>query len=259
MSSKKKAAAIKQQEDTALTRALVWFAAAMVIELLLLLVNNIFTRGIPSWNFANDLANAMPVIAVGCLVCAAAAGFWCRKSSAAKKELAFLPLVLSVVFVVLAGSAVLLRISLSALDLLKVAVPGLGVLALVYYLYQKEFFLSALCSGVTLLGLWVVKRGSTRVPFAAGLCIAAGIVVLAAVLVLAILLKKKNGVLTIRGKRVALFGKQTNYLPVFLSCALGVLALCACLVLGEAAAFYLLFALLAWLLLLLVYYTVKLM
>jgi len=259
MSSKKKAAALKQQEDTALSRALIWFAAAMVIEFLLLLVNNVFTRGIPSWDFANSLFKALPLIAGVCLVCAVLTGIWCRKRTVAKKELFFLPLVLSAVLALLGVSAVLLYVAPTSADLLRVVVPALGVLALAYYLYQKEFFLSALCSGVSLLGLWMVKRGSTQMPFVIDLYIVVGAVALLAVLALAVLLKKKDGVLTIKGKRLVLFAKQTNYVPVFLSCVLGVLALCACLVLGELAAFYLLFVLLAWLLLLLVYYTVKLM
>ena len=78
-------------------------------------------------------------------------------------------------------------------------------------------------------------------------------------LVLVCCVKKHGGILTVKGKRLALLGRQANYLPVILSCVFGVLALAACLVLGNAAAFYLLFGLLAWLLVLLVYYTVKLM
>ena len=259
MSSKKKAEAIKKQEDVALTRALIWFAAAMVVEFLLLLIDNVFTRGIPSYNFANDLANALPIIAGGCLLCAVAAGIWCWKRTTAKKEIAFMPLVLAAVFLVLAGSALVLVQVPSAADLLKVTVPALGVLALVYYLYQREFFVSALASGVALLGVWLVNRGSVKMDLLIFLCVAVGIVVQLAVLMLGLLLKKYNGALTIKGKRLVVFGKQANYLPVILSCVLGILSLAACLVLGELAAFYLLFVLLAWLLLLLVYYTVKLM
>ena len=37
-------------------------------------------------------------------------------------------------------------------------VPAWAALALVYYLYQREFFLSALVSGVGVLGLWFVRH-----------------------------------------------------------------------------------------------------
>ena len=83
--------------------------------------------------------------------------------------------------------------------------------------------------------------------------------VLLAALVLVICLKKKDGVLCTKCQCAGWFNKQTNYLPIVLSCVFGILALAACLVLGSMVAFYLLFALLAWLLVLLVYYTVKLM
>lgn len=38
-------------------------------------------------------------------------------------------------------------------------VPAWAGLALVYYLYQKEFFLSAVAVGLSILGLWCVRFG----------------------------------------------------------------------------------------------------
>lgn len=272
MNSKKKAAAIKKQEDTALTRALVWFAAAMVLEFLVLLLNNVFTRGVPSWAFANALAKALPIVAVGCLAVAVAAGIWCRKRSALHKGLAFMPLVLSAVFLMLAVSAVLLFISLSALDLLKVVIPALGVLALVYYLYQRDFFLSALCSGLSLLGVWWVSRGGGKFSAILYPCFAAGALVLVVVAVLVLKLKKDGGVVKCRGKRILLLSKQTNYGLLLVTCALSALTLLAVSVLGilgllaviaaglaASVAHYLVFVLLGWLFIQLVYYTVKMM
>ena len=173
---KKKKAAIQKQEDQALTRALVWFAGAMVVEFLLLLVNNVFTRGIPSWVFANGLSNALPYIAAVLVIGAVAAGVWCSKRTKAKNELAFLPMVLAV-----------------------------------------------------------------------------------ALLVLALRTRKNNNVFQLKSVRFVFNPKHGGLVPVMVSCLLGIAALAAGLVLGSVVAFYLLFALLAWLLVLLVYYTVKLM
>lgn len=260
---KKKKAALSKQEDIALTRAMLWFAAAMVLEFLLLLVNKYyigFTTDAASIALAQVLHVVIRVVAVLGLAFGVAAAIWCRRASVKSGELAFGPMLLSVSAFALGISGVLIvALYAAAVDLLCVVVPALAVLALVYYLYQKEFFLSALCSGVGLLGLWLVRRGSARMDLVITLYAVVGIVLLAVALVLTLCLKKNGGVLTVKGKARALFSKQTNYLPVILSCVFGLLALVACLVLGNTAAFYLLFGLLAWLLVLLVYYTVKLM
>ena len=260
---KKKKAAISKQEDIALTRAMLWFAAAMVLEFLLLLVNKYyigFTTDSASIALAQGLHVVIRVVAVLGLVLGAVGAVWCRMASIKHGELAFGSLLLSVsAFALGISCALIVVLYAAAVDLLCVLVPALAVLALVYYLYQKEFFASCLCSGIGVLGLWLVRRGSARMDLAITLYAVAGMVVLAAALVLVCCVKKNGGVLTLKGKRLALFNKQSNYLPVILSCVFGLLALAACLVLGNTAAFYLLFGLLAWLLMLLVYYTVKLM
>ncbi len=256
---KKKKAAIQKQEDQALTRALVWFAGAMVVEFLLLLVNNVFTRGIPSWVFANGLSNALPYIAAVLVIGAVAAGVWCSKRTKAKNELAFLPMVLAVALLELAGSAVVLRISVSAMDLLCVLVPAGAVLALVYYLYQKEFFFSVCAMGLSMLGLWLVRKNSGLHTVIVTAYAVLAAVLLVALLVLALRTRKNNNVFQFKAVRFVFNPKHGGLVPVMVSCLLGIAALVAGLVLGSVVAFYLLFALLAWLLVLLVYYTVKLM
>ncbi|MBQ3134492.1 MAG: hypothetical protein IJB75_01600 [Oscillospiraceae bacterium] len=260
---KKNKTAINKQEDTALNRALLWFAAAMVLEFLLLLVDRYYigfiadSAGIA---LAQALHVVIRVVAVLGLVGGVAAAVWCRKASVKCGELAFAPMMISAVaFAFGISGALIVLFYTAAVDLLCVLVPALGVLALVYYLYQKEFFVSALCAGVGLLGLWLVRRGSARMGVLIDLYAVAALVVLVAALVLLFCVKKQSGTLTVKGKKVVLFGKQTEYLPVVLSCIFSLLALAVGFVLGSAAAFYLLFGLLVWLLVLLVYYTVKLM
>lgn len=260
---KKRKAAISKQEDVALTRALLWFAAAMVLEFLLLLVDRHYI-GFTADGAAIALAQVLHVVirvaAVLGLVCGAVLAWWCKRASAKRGELAFTPLLLSVsAFAVGISGALIVLLYSVAVELLCVVVPALGVLALVYYLYQKEFFLSCLGSGIGLLGLWLVRRGSARLDVVIDLYLIVGVIVLAVALMLAFCLKKNTGALNVKGKRMVLLAKQTNYLTLILSCVFGLLALAAGLVLGGTAAFYLLFGLLGWLLVLLVYYTVKLM
>ena len=256
---KKKKAAIQKQEDQALTRALVWFAGAMVVEFLLLLVNNVFTRGVPSWSFANALCNFLPILAVVFLAGAVGAGVWCWKGTKAKQELAFMPMVLAVVLLTLCGCALVLGISISAMELLCVLVPAGAVLALVYYLYQKEFFTSVCAVAVSMLGLWLVRKNTGLHDVIVTAYVVLAALALIALLVLVLKAGKNGGVLKLGAVRLVFNPKNGGLTPAVISGLAGLVAVVAGLILGSVAAFYLLFALLGWLLVLLVYYTVKLM
>ena len=101
-------------------------------------------------------------------------------------------------------------------------VPAWAALALVYYLYQREFFLSALVSGVGVLGLWFVRHAGASSVYTIG--------AVAVSLVLAVMM---------------------------LWMSLAAIAIAAFV--GGALSYYLLYAMVAWLFALLVYYTVKMM
>lgn len=254
---KKKKAALQKQEDQALTRALVWFAAAMVVEFLLLLVNNIYSGN--EYMLAYSVMRSMYLIAGVCLVGAIACGVWCVTATKAKKELAFLPTVLSVTLLVMAVSAVLIRLSLSALGLLCILVPAGAVLALVYYLYQKEFFLSACAVALGMLGLWLVRKNSGAHNLIVALYVVLAALLLVALVALAARVMANKGVLKVGECKFVFNPKHGGLAPVMVSGILSLAALLAGYFVGAVAAFYLLFALLAVLLVLLVYYTVKLM
>jgi hypothetical protein len=136
------------------------------------------------------------------------------------------------------------------LRMLLLLIPALAGLALVYYLYQKEFFLSAAAIGLSVVGLWFVRISAAGVE---SVLMAVGVVVLGA---LALWLKKRDGALT---SALRLLPKRAGYSVILASCLAALLALAAAMVLGASAAYYLLFVMIAWLFALLVYYTVKLM
>lgn len=254
---KKKKVALQKQEDQALTRALIWFAAAMVVEFLLLLVNNIYSGN--EYMLAYTVMRSMYYVAGLCVIGAAACGVWCVTRTKAKKELAFLPMVLTVTLMVVAVSAVLIRLYLSALGLLCVLVPAGAVLALVYYLYQKEFFLSTCAVALGMLGLWLVRKNSGAHDVIVTAYVVLAGLLLVALVVLAARIKGSNGVLKLGCCKYTFNPKNGGMMPVMVSCLLSLAALAAGYLVGALAAFYLLFALLAVLLVLLVYYTVKLM
>lgn len=253
----------KKQEDIALTRALSWFGAAMVLEFLLLLVNKYyvnFTADSASIDLALALGTVVKVTTVLGLLGAAVCGFFGWKRAKAGSNVPFLWVVLTAMLLAVGVSSGLIwAFYRAAVELLYILVPAGAVLALVYYLYQKEFFFSACGVSVGLLGLWLVRKNSGAHDLLVTVYAVAGAVLLVAGLLLALSLKNNQGVLRVKDKQYAILPKQSNYLPVIASCIAGLAALAAGSLLGSTGAFYLLFVLLAWLFVLLVYYTVKMM
>lgn len=253
----------KKQEDIALTRALIWFAAAMVLEFLLLLVNKYyinFTADSASIHLALAMGTVLKVTTVLGLLGAVISGLWGWKRMKAEGTLPFLCLVLtSLLLAVGVSSGLIVMFYRAAVQLLYTVVPAGAVLALVYYLYQKEFFLSACGVGAGLLGLWLVRKNIGTHDVIVNLYMVVAALALLAIMLLALKLKKGDGVLTIKDKQYTLLPKQSNFLLVVVSCMVSLLALLAGLLLGGTVAFYLLFVLIVWLFVLLVYYTVKMM
>ena len=128
-----------------------------------------------------------------------------------------------------------------------------AVLALVYYIYQREFFVAAAACGMSVLALWFVRYD--RNGLAESILVLAAIAVVTAAVVW---MKKSRG--TLPGKLAIRFlPEDTNYAVALATCAASLAAPIAALLLGGTAAYYLIFVMVAWLFALFVYYTVKLM
>lgn len=254
---KKQRAAQRKQEDMALNLGLIWVGIAILMEMLLIVVK----RGYLEYGFEEadiNLAIAMasilkgvrliaPVLAVVCLV-------WALLKLK-KQKAAWLPVSAAVILVVLGLCAhVSVAFKDAGVAMLFLLVPALAGLALVYYLYQKEFFLAALAAGLSVLGMWFVRAG---VGFGMETILAlVGILVVLAVIAC---IKKNGGELALLGKRYEVLPKETNYTISLLTCVISLAVLLAAIALGGAIAYYLLFVMVAWLFVLLVYYTVKMM
>ena len=138
-------------------------------------------------------------------------------------------------------------------------VPAAAVMALVYYLYQRNFSLS-LCSPPS--ASWAC--GSFAGPPAATRRVVYAYLVVGAVVIIAVALacramQKSDGVLTLGGKKLPVFNRGASYGMVYLTCAVVAVAVAVGLALGTGAAYYLMIALVGWLFVMAVYYTVKLM
>lgn len=131
-------------------------------------------------------------------------------------------------------------------------VPAWAALALVYYLYQREFFFSAVISGLGLLGLWFVRHASPL-----GLYTILVVVVLVLLTLGLFLLKKKDGLFQLGKGKARLLPAEANYSLIFLSFVVSLVVIALAAFVGGSMAYYLLYAMVAWLFALLVYYTVK--
>ena len=257
-----KRAARNHKEDVILNRVLIWFGAAVVVELILLLLNRYYiniTTAPGEIEFAGALLKAWPAIigvtAAGTVICLLWTVFWAKGG----KRVTLPGVLFGIFFTGLVISAVTYRFYDTGVQFLCGVVPAAAVLALVYYLYQHEFFAVTVLSALGLVGLWLFRRaggGHQTLVYAY-------VVVLAVILVAAILLCRslsaKDGVLTLGGKKLQVFSRNASYGMIYLTCAIVAVAVVAALLLGTAAAYYLIFALVAWIFIMAVYYTVKLM
>lgn len=251
---KKQKEARQRQEDTALNRALLWVGGAIVLEVLLLLVNRYYINfRVPSEVYAADfLRSVLSVVRTGGGIAGIAALIWSGVQFKRGGKFA-LPLILALALGALTICAhVTLTFHSAGVQMLFLLVPAWAGLALVYYLYHAEFFLSAAALGMSALGLWFVRTGSM---LEAALLLAGTAVITAA----AFWLQNHHGsVRRANGETLQLLSAKTSYKLLLANCLGAVIALAAAMVLGSTAAYYLIFVLIAWLFALLVYYTVKL-
>ena len=253
--NKKQSEARRRQEDQALNRGLIWVGGAIVLEFLLLLVNRYYINfRVSEVALADMILSVMKVLRIAGAVAGVLALAWTvfrfRKGQKTGLSLA-LALACGAVAIC---SHITVAFRDAGVQMLFLMVPAWAGLALIYYLYQREFFLGAVASGLSILGLWFVRSGS-RICLETVLTLAAVLLVAGA----ALWLKKHNGVLKQGEREVRLMPRNTAYPLILTSCLVGLAALLAAMVLGANLAYYLMFAMVAWLFALLVYYTVKLM
>lgn len=247
-----------KQEDVILNKVLLWIVGAVILEALLLLLNKYYVNYL-----AGDIPimyaihRALPILAVVFGACFVASIFW-GVSQYKKGKGVGLPTALAVISAALCACCAVARLvpNGTGVRFLYVGVPVVAVLAMIYYLYQREFFAVSAISTAGLVGLWLLQRRETHAAFVYACLIALGIaLVLCAVL--AWMLQSKRGVLTLKGKQLQLLPKNASYVMLYVTCGLVAAVLVAGIALGSVMLLYA--VLVAWLLIMAVYYTVKLM
>lgn len=254
--NKKQQEVQRKQEDLALKNGLLWVAGAIVLEILLFLLNR-YTFHYGTTSAAVNLAVALRTVLkvlrpLGAVAFVGGAVMALLQAKKEKKSVWFL--VVSVAgLVVMTCAHVTVVYHEAGMRMLFLLVPVLGGVALSFFLYQREFFLSAVSCVLAALGLWFVRI--------AGLGLETILVLAAAAVVLMLLLglKKTDGCLKLAGLEIRLVPEKGNYMTALATTVMALAAVLLAVVAGETIAYYLIFVVGAWLFALLVYYTVKMM
>ena len=258
MNRKEQQAQRAKQEDEILNKVLWWIVGSVILEALLLLLNKVFVNyTLDQIDLAvalrEEVFPKLSIILPICFVVLLVLWLLARKAG----KLVRLTGGLTLAALILAVCAVVVRIfDNSGVKFLYTAVPAVAVLALIYYLYQREFFFSALLSALGLLGIKLVPRTGMSLVLSYGYAVVLTVVVVAA-LVLFRMLQKNEGKLTVKGGPVQVLPKSANYALMYVTCVLVAAVVAAAAVLGGLAVLY--GVLVAWLLILAVYHTVRLM
>ncbi len=245
----------KQKEDHALNRVLWWFGGAVILEFFLLLLNRFGARSGAQGGMTDGVFRGLWIGSWVFLVAAVACGV-CWALRRKEKGKTFLPGLGTLVF----GSLFLCAFAAGTwqslgVQFLYVCVPVVAVLALIYYLYQREFFLVALQGGLTLFAMWAYRKLIAVEPVLVYVLFAVAAALAVAFLVLAAVLQRGKG----RLGKVRVLPKRANYLPLYAAGAECLVCLAVALLLGAAAAYVCLIATVAGLFGVAVYYTVRLM
>ncbi len=251
----------RHQEDIALSRGLVWVGVAVVLELLLLLVNkyyiNIYTTA-ESIAAAYAVLNVLKVVRIAGLAAAAVCGVWAAMKFK-KNEDSRIPVMLALISAILVFCChVIMNFQGAGVHMLYMLVPALAALALVYYLYQKDFFCCAALSGMGVVALWLIRHGVNNAFTVYGFLILMGVVLVLGAVILGGV-RQTDGELAVAGRKVRVLPDDANYLVLLATAVVNIAVVAAAMLMGGTIAYYLLYVMIAYLFGLLVYYTVKMM
>lgn len=148
-----------------------------------------------------------------------------------------------------------------AIKILYVILPAVAVYYLIFHSYQREFFVIAVDTGVAAAFMWVIGQAenSGSKQWMAYLVVAIAAVLAAGQLIWTLKVRKNGGLMKLRGKKEEVFASGANYTLMAVSAILMLIFLAAALFTGPQIAYYMMFAIFAYLFVLAVYYTVKLM
>ena len=148
----------EQIEDRAFNRMLLWLATAAVVEVVMVLINRFYVHTrVSELGIKMPLYKVLTVFPIAGAVLFVLFLVWAvkvRNGDSGKDGT--LQAAVACGFLCMGIGGLLMRnLETTAAPMVLAVVPGLGVLMMVFYLYQKEFFGCAVIGGMGLLGFWV--------------------------------------------------------------------------------------------------------
>lgn len=140
---------------------------------------------------------------------------------------------------------------------LTIFVPVIAILAMVYYLFQHDFFCISVISACGIVSLQLYRKLFLNHPTMIRCGYVLAFLLLAAAVAALVLIQRGRRPMPLKLDR--LIPQDASYVLLYITCALNAALLALTLILGSAAAYYFLFVLMAWLFISAVYYIVKLM
>ncbi len=211
------------------------------------------TSYLTAWNITKITSGvfiALFVVGIIMLIVERAKGIDTKYRLLSGKNISIASAIIAVV-----STALAIVFSSTTLTLIYVFIPALVVLYIVYYSYQREFFMVALSSILSGVGIWLFKSDIVNSADMFVLIAVAVLVVLLAAFTIAVQVGK--GSLKVFGREVSVFKSDAKYTLIYLTYLLSLLLLAAAF-LAPDLAIYFIFGLIAYIVITGIYYTVKL-
>lgn len=256
MTEKEKRLQRQKAEDAVFNKMLLWLVGVVVAEAVVLFVRRFYIYAdINGLGMFSVLHYFFSVFVYAGLVLTVLGAVWCLLAGKNGKKLTLPGICTAVVAFLWVLSLLAFFLDASGVKIMVVLPIVVAVLVLIYFLYQRAFFVNAIFSGLGIGALWGYRQYYGGHPTAVTVALIVGWVGLIVIAILCGVMKKNGGKL---GKH-QLVSDQKCYLACWLTCAVIFVTTLLALLLGVTAAYYLMFVMIGWLFCLAVYYTVKLM
>ena len=251
---------VEKTQDTVTNRDLIFFGCTAVFLWAISYLSRAFDY---QSSFRAARVAAVVLIFAGAAACIAGLAWQsARVRSGKAKNAALSGNVLAWFGLVLALSSAMMRFYsyTLAMRLLYVLMPVAAILYLIYYTYPREFFTVCTTHAALALCMWVLAKasdsGDTRLR---AIAFALAAVLCAAAFGVACLACKAGGAVKVGSRSFAVFGKKTGlrYPAIVYGATLALFV--AALLLGSPFAFYALYAIIGFIFIAAVYYTVRML
>lgn len=256
MTEKEKRLQRQKAEDAVFNQMLLWLVGAVIAEAIVLFVRRFYINvTVNEIGILSALHTFFRVFIYAGALLTVLGIIWCWMARKNGKKLT-LPVICTVAAAFIWITSLLtLFLDAAGVKVLMLLPIVVAVLVLIYFLYQRAFFVNAIFSGVGIAALWAYRQYYTAHPTVVTAGLVVGWIGLIVIAVLCWVLKKNGGKL---GSR-KLVSDQKCYPACWLTCAVILVTTVLALVLGVGIAYYLIYVMIGWLFCLAVYYTVKLM